>query len=56
MTNGDWIRKMSDRELAEFLTMQDPCKGRSCTIMKESGCANCLEVWLSEEHKEDTHA
>ena len=53
MTNGEWIRKKSDRELAEFLALQDPCVGREC---KEGSCALCMEAWLLEEHKEDSHA
>ena len=50
MTNGEWIRKMSDRELAEFIVQQDPCIGREC---KESSCALCMEAWCMEEHEEE---
>lgn len=53
MTNMEWIRKMSEKEFAEFLALQDPCEGREC---KEGSCALCHEAWLFEEHKEDSHA
>lgn len=55
MTNGDKIRAMSNRELAEFLFEADyedsacvvcPHKKGFCTI---NGCIDGFEAWLNSE-------
>ena len=62
MTNGDWIRSMTDEQLAEFLDrlIDSPCiycrngDGISCD-MPDNGY-DCLRerlAWLKQEHKGD---
>lgn len=50
-TNGDWIRSMSDKELAEFLGHSNLCVRiqHSSTWCEEHGsCDGCLEEWLQQ--------
>ena len=51
-TNGDVIRKMTDEELAEWITGMDrdnPCPpDRSCSCLK----SNCMKGWLDWMRRE----
>lgn len=50
-TNGDWIRSMSDKELAEFLGHSNLCVRiqHGSTWCEEHGsCDGCLEEWLKQ--------
>lgn len=51
MTNIQWIRSMSDRELAILLSypMADYCKDSNCEGYLE--CEHCVMEWLREEHE-----
>lgn len=49
MTNREWLEKLSDEELAKFISCGDDyCRpdGMSCT---GDACKHCLE-WLAQEH------
>ena len=48
MTNGQKVRMMSDRELAEFL-MSDMCYTMCCDKFECDGtdCVKIMETWLS---------
>lgn len=51
MTNGDWIRSMTDAELAGFLGHSNLCVRiqHSSTWCEDHGsCDGCLEEWLKE--------
>lgn len=59
ITNGDKIRAMSNREMAEFLFEADyedsacvvcPHKKDFCTI---NGCIDALEAWLNSEAEDN---
>ena len=53
MTNGDRIRAMSDKALAEFL---DDCNSRGCVCGARdcrTTCQKCIEDWLKEPVKEE---
>lgn len=54
-TNGDKIRQMSDKELAEFLDKISGC--RLCDCHKRGNCnSECLKghlAWLRKEVEED---
>ena len=49
-TNGDWIRTMSDKELADFLSKLG-IECRKCT--QHPVCRDDFETWV-QEHKEDS--
>ena len=55
MTKGDWIRSMTDEQLAEFLADIIDCwhcpTYQECTDVQ--GCDNALLAWLKQEHKEN---
>lgn len=55
MTNGDYIRKMTDEELAEWLTdgheQCDLCAQNLCDF--DSDCVQGVLKWLKQEVKED---
>ena len=55
MTKGDWIRSMTDEQLAEFLADIIDCwhcpTYQECTDVKS--CDNALLAWLKQEHKEN---
>lgn len=47
MTNGDYIRSLSDAELAQIIM----CPGEiDCNSVK-CGCSECLRRWLEAERK-----
>ena len=51
MTNGDWIRSMSDEDLATFIGTNSLCdriqrEGDWCD--KHAVCRNCLTKWLQQ--------
>ncbi|BAL85153.1 hypothetical protein SELR_pSRC300800 (plasmid) [Selenomonas ruminantium subsp. lactilytica TAM6421] len=57
-TNADWIRSMSDLELAIFLDYILSCD--SCDLCPEydtgvcdGECATATDRWLKREHTED---
>lgn len=54
MTKADWIRGMTDEQLAEFLVEVIDCwhcpTYQECTSVKS--CDNALLAWLKMEHKE----
>ncbi len=58
MTKADWIRSMSDEDLAEFLDImiESPClfckwygDGNSC----DGSCDGALREWLKQEHEDN---
>jgi hypothetical protein len=55
MTKADWIRSMTDEQLAEFLAEVTDCwycpTYQKCTNVKS--CDNALLAWLKMEHKGD---
>ena len=63
-TNADRIRKMSDEELAEFLSkITYYCTGRKCSAVCDKDCPLgtsegcneiCLKDWLQSEAEEST--
>jgi hypothetical protein len=58
ITNADYIRAMSDEELAEFIFEAPavPCDMKISAMMKEnncSDCASCIMEWLKQP-AEDT--
>lgn len=54
MTNREWLRTLTDEQLAEFLEFG--CN--ACTEKLSKHCSdNCIENrkdWLSKKHKEDS--
>lgn len=54
MTNGDWIRAMSDEELAAFFGHTWLCDRMQENWCKEHAvCGVCLTAWLRQPVKED---
>jgi hypothetical protein len=55
MTKGDWIRGMTDKQLADFLADVIDCwhcpTYQECTNVKS--CDNALMAWLKQERKEN---
>lgn len=52
ITNGDWIRSMTDKELAEFLGHSSLCVSiqRESTWCEDHGsCEGCLEEWMKQK-------
>ena len=49
-TNGDWIRSMTDRELAQFFGHTRLCDRMENVWCKghDGLCENCLEEWLQQ--------
>ena len=57
MTNGEWLRKLSDAELAEFLCYlryghDGSCYGCIMESMCKIGC-NGMSAWVGLEHEDD---
>ena len=51
IANGDWLRSLSDEELAENICCQfDGNDTQSCR--KYERCHDCILDWLRAEHKE----
>ena len=54
MTNGDYIRNMTDEELAEFLSdWVEPC--RLCMYKENGTCDNCYQgrfLWVQSKQDE----
>ena len=52
MTNGDWIRDMTDEELAGFIGHNCLCdriqNDESKWCERHATCENCLEDWLKQ--------
>lgn len=52
MTNGDWIRGMSDKELAEFVGHICLCsriqEEKNGWCASRAVCENCVEEWLQQ--------
>lgn len=49
ITNGDWIRSMTNKELAEFLGEVDICsriQGHGSFCDERAVCEGCIEGWL----------
>lgn len=55
MTNGDRIRAMTDREIAEWLSCPAVVEGKPCFYPgpREKMCLDCCFDWLREPVKED---
>lgn len=55
MTNGDRIRAMTDREIAEWLSCPAVVEGKRCFYPgpREKMCLDCCFDWLREPVKED---
>ena len=58
VTNGDWIRSMTDKELAAFLGNEDICgriQGSGPFCDERAVCNGCVEAWLGQpvETEED---
>lgn len=59
MTNHEWIKNMSNKELVQFLfngraIVCNYCKfNDDCDWVSNSDCMEIIEDWLSEEHKEE---
>jgi hypothetical protein len=58
MTKADWIRGMTDEQLAEFLVEVIDCwycpTYQECTNVKSCDtCDTALLAWLKQEHKEE---
>jgi hypothetical protein len=58
MTNGDWVRSMTDEQLSVFLRM-GACqlcayagKNYDCCCPDNKNCRNGHLEWLKQEHKE----
>ena len=52
-TNGDWVKSMSNQELAEF-HKNNGCPPGSCieTCMEFELCVKCWESWFGQRFKE----
>lgn len=51
VTNGDWIRSMTDKELAGFLGKEDICgriQGSGPFCDDRAVCEGCVEAWLGQ--------
>ena len=51
ITNGDWIRSMTNKELAEFLGKVDICsriQGSGPFCDERAVCEGCIEAWLNQ--------
>jgi hypothetical protein len=60
MTNGDYIRSLTDEQLAdlfdEMCGAYNPC--RFCVTHKDVcdyNCAPNVEIWLKQEHEDENH-
>ena len=62
MTNGDWIRKMTDEELAKHIARfsicfcYDTCPHRFSVLSKDDCGRDCqqeIEQWLKQEHEDE---
>ena len=53
MTNGDWIRSMTDEELAESNEVCAECYGMHCEMHCDDykTCDECTLAWLKKERK-----
>ncbi len=57
MTNAEWLRKLSDVELAEFLCYlrygkEGSCNGCVAEGLCETGC-NGMTIWVKQEYTEN---
>lgn len=54
MTNAEYIRNMTDDELAQFLLEtslhRDGCDSKDC-VNRHKSCKDCFKEWLGKEHK-----
>lgn len=51
MTNADWIRSMTEKELAEFIghnSLCDRVQGEGGNWCNDHNCTDCLEEWLKQ--------
>lgn len=56
MTNGDWIRAMSDEELAEFIghnCLCDRIQAEGTWCERHAVCSGCLVEWLQRPVEEE---
>lgn len=55
MTNGDYIRSMTDEQLSDFLADVIDCwhcpTYQECTDVQ--GCDKALLAWLKQEHEDE---
>lgn len=51
VTNADWIRAMTEKELAEFIghnSLCDRIQGECGNWCNDHNCSDCLEEWLKQ--------
>ena len=51
MTNAEWIRSMTDKELVQFIghnSLCDRVQGESGNWCNDHNCTDCLEEWLKQ--------
>lgn len=56
MTNADWIRSMTEKELAEFIghnSLCDRVQGEGGNWCNDHNCTDCLEEWLKQPAEDD---
>ena len=61
MTNGEWLRRLSDDELAKKIALCDACwyceqyggYDKTCEAADSYDCLHNIIAWLRAEHKED---
>jgi hypothetical protein len=55
MTNGDWIRGLSDDDLAGYLLHSNTsmCCRPDRYECDDLGCTHCILEWLKKEHEDD---
>lgn len=59
MTNHEWLKAMSAKEVAEFINKAMGCEmpegfpsENTCSLCNLTDCLGCIVGWLSEEQKE----
>ena len=57
LTNGEWIRSMSDNELIEVIGHNSLCnwvQGESGSWCHDHNCTDCLQEWLRQPAEEES--
>lgn len=50
MTNREWLRSLTDEELAETLDFCTVCVYRNVRFCNENICSKGITEWLQQEH------
>ena len=56
LTNAEWIRGMTEKELAEFIghnSLCDRVQGEAGNWCNDHNCTDCLEEWLKQPAEVD---